>query len=403
MSVLYRTCLNDLSRCPLRILAGGLLLVSVSVFLGALLSGVAAAEDDPVPTNWHYGAYLDASYPLNFNFPENHRWRSKITTPRTNEFAPNMAVGYVRKDVTPESRWGLEVGGQGGYDTSLLVPATTPQGDKPVPGADVLRHIHRANVSYLAPVGNGLTLTAGLFNSFIGYESFYSRNNYNYTRSYMADNAPYFMTGVAAQYAVDQTLTFAVYVINGYNNLSRPNLVPSYGTQVMWKPAPPWTLTQNIYYGPDQFDTALTFWRFFSDSIVEWKDANWTVAFAYDIGTENAVEQAGHPRLLWSSTALFARYHISGPWSVALRPELYWDRNGRLTGAEQTITAVTSTLEYRIAVGRQSGILRLEYRFDRSTGSQGGFFTGGEVAPGVIGLTPNQNLLLLGLLWAFDS
>ena len=57
--------------------------------------------------------------------------------------------------------------------------------------------------------------------------------------------------------------------------------------------------------------------------------------------------------------------------------ELYWDRNGRVTAAEQLLTAVTSTLEYRIAVGRQTGILRLEYRFDRSTGSQGGYFARG--------------------------
>jgi hypothetical protein len=379
--------------------------ISVSTAGIALLCvGVAAAENDkPVATDWHYGAYLDASYPVNFNFPEDHRWRSKITTPRTNEFAPNMALGYVRKDVTPESRWGLELGGQGGYDTSLLIPTSTSQGDKPVPRADVLRHVHRANVSYQAPVGNGLTLTAGLFNSFIGYESFYSRNNANYTRSYMADNAPYFMTGVAAQYAVDESLKLALYVINGYNNLSRPNLVPSYGTQVSWKPSPPWTLTQNFYYGPDQFNTSLNFWRFFSDSIVEWKDDEWTVAFAYDVGTENAAERDGHPRMFWTSTALFVRRHVSGPWSVAFRPELYWDRNGRVTGAEQRITAMTSTLEYRIAVGRQTGLLRLEYRFDRSTGTQGGFFTGGEVSPGVIGLTPNQHLLILGLMWAFDA
>lgn len=74
-----------------------------------------------------------------------------------------------------------------------------------------------------------------------------------------------------------------------------------------------------------------------------------------------------------------------------------------MTAAEQLLTAVTSTLEYRIAVGRQTGILRLEYRFDRSTGSQGGYFARGEIAPGVIGLTPNQNLIILGLLWAFDS
>ena len=178
--------------------------------------GSATAESEFSDTNrWHWGAYLDASYPINFNFPENHRWRSKITTPRTNELTPNMVLGYVRKEVAPDSRWRLELGAQGGYDTSLLVPSPTPQGDKPVPGADTLRHVHRANVSYLAPVGNGLTVTAGLFNSFIGYKSFYSRNNANYTRSYMADNAPYLMDGIAAQYPIEDSLKLAVYVVNG--------------------------------------------------------------------------------------------------------------------------------------------------------------------------------------------
>jgi hypothetical protein len=45
-------------------------------------------------------------------------------------------------------------------------------------------------VSYLAPVGNGLSIQAGLFNSFIGYESFYAKDNANYTRSWIADNTP---------------------------------------------------------------------------------------------------------------------------------------------------------------------------------------------------------------------
>lgn len=45
-------------------------------------------------------------------------------------------------------------------------------------------------MSYLAPIGNGLTVTVGLFNSYIGYQSVYALDNLNYTRSYMADNAP---------------------------------------------------------------------------------------------------------------------------------------------------------------------------------------------------------------------
>ena len=31
----------------------------------------------------------------------------------------------------------------------------------------------------------------------------------------MADNAPYFMTGIAAQYPIEDSLKLAVYVVNG--------------------------------------------------------------------------------------------------------------------------------------------------------------------------------------------
>ena len=88
-----------------------------------------------------------------------------------------MALAYVRKDTSESSRWGMELGVQGGYDSQNF--AFLP-GEREVSGADTLRHVHRANGSYLAPVGKGLTITAGLFNSLIGYESLYAKDNANY-------------------------------------------------------------------------------------------------------------------------------------------------------------------------------------------------------------------------------
>lgn len=165
--------------------------VWLALLFPAMTLGLAFGEESPVPlSEWHYGATIDLSYALDFNFPDNHRWRSKGTTPRVNELAPNMVQGYVRKDVSETSRWGMELGVQGGYDTNALVPDANPGREKPVGGADTLRHISRANVSYLAPVGNGLTVTAGLFNSYIGYQSVYAKNNLNYTRTYMATMPP---------------------------------------------------------------------------------------------------------------------------------------------------------------------------------------------------------------------
>jgi hypothetical protein len=48
-------------------------------------------------------------------------------------------------------------------------------------------------------------------------------------------------------------------------------------------------------------------------------------------------------------------------------------------------------------------IVRVEHRFDDSTGIGGGFFKNGEIRPGVAGLSPGQHLLLLGLLMNFAS
>jgi len=350
--------------------------------------------------DWHYGAYLDLSYIQNFNFPLNRRWRSRTTTERNDELTPNMALVYVRKDATESSRWGTELGAQFGYDTDNFAFLNN---EPKVWGADALRHIHRANVSYLAPVGNGLTVTAGLFNSLIGYESLYAKDNFYYTRSWAADNTPYMMFGVNAKYPVNENLAVAAFIINHYYHLSIPNDQPSYGGQVAWKPVQRITVTNTLYYGPDQQSTSLEFWRLYSNNIVEWKGDDVTVALTYDIGTERILGQVGNPRTFAMAGVLEGRWHIAGPWSVAVRPEFYWDRNGQWTGFQQFVKAITTTAEYKFPYKWTNTAVRLEYRYDESTGTQGGFFTDHQVLPGVIGLTPSQQMLLLAILWSFDS
>ena len=61
--------------------------------------------------NWHYGGFVDLGYSLDFNFPENHLFRNRSTTPRVNELDLNMGGVYVRKDATTDSRWGMELDG----------------------------------------------------------------------------------------------------------------------------------------------------------------------------------------------------------------------------------------------------------------------------------------------------
>ncbi|MGQ0811891.1 MAG: outer membrane beta-barrel protein [Nitrospiraceae bacterium] len=189
--------------------------------------------------------------------------------------------------------------------------------------------------------------------------------------------------------------------VNEYQYLSHANNLPSYVAVSEWRTSKHVTLYENLYYGPDQQRTDLKFWRLFSDSTVEWHEQEWVFALSYDIGTEDVAEQPGAPRAFWMGSALFTQWNITGPWHLAIRPEFYWDRNGRMTHLQQVIWANTSTLEYRRHFGPQMTVVRLEHRYDHSTGEDGGFFKNGMTA-GQPRLVGGQHLLLLSAIWALD-
>ena len=163
--------------------------------------------------------------------------------------------------------------------------------------------------------------------------------------------------------------------VNEYRHLSHANDLPSYVSKMEWRAAPNITVYENLYYGPDQQAASLKYWRSFSDSTVEWRTPDWRIALSYDIGTEQVADSMS--RATWMGAAWFAQRHVTGPWSVAVRPEFYWDPQGRMTEREQLIWANTTTLEYKRHVGQQLFIVRVEHRYDHSTGSQGGFFHDG--------------------------
>jgi hypothetical protein len=362
-------------------------------------SASETATGQLTPSQWQYGGFIDAGYLHDFNYPANHLFRSRGTTFHVNEPDLNMAGLYLKKAPSENSRWGTELTLQAGKDSEVFgFSATAPNLD----GSKWLRHLGPTDISYLAPIGKGLTIQGGIFSSFIGYDSLYAKDNFNYTRPWGADFTPYLMLGVNAQYPLTAKLSGTVFVVNGYWHLAHANNVPSSGGQLAYKATEHLTLKQTVLYGPHQSETTLQFWRFLSDSITEWKLDPATVAFEYQV-SEETVATAGNPRALWMSAQLPMHWIFDKHWSATVRPEVAWDRNGRWTGFSQTVKAVTSTLEYRVPYRQANAIVRLEHRWDDSRGPGGGFFNDGEVSPGVPGLTPSQHLLVLGVILTFDS
>lgn len=387
-------------------------LITVAVFLAirATASAQAMAPNTAAPEetvshaalqtlDWTYGGFVDVAYLYAFHHPVNELFRSRGTAWHVDDLHLNMTGAYAKKKATEQSRWGTELLVHTGKDDEIFgFSATAPSID----GSGWLRHLGLANVSYLAPVGNGLSLQGGIFSSLIGYDSLYAKDNFNYTRPWGADFTPYLMLGVNASYPFTDNLTGTFYVVNGYWHLADANSVPSSGVQLSYKATPVITIKETILAGPHQSSTSPEFWRFLFDTIVERRADRLVIAFNGHFSTEK-VDGLEPFRAWWAAVQAPMRWNVQGPWSVAVRPELAYDSHGRWTLAEQTVKAVTTTLEYRLGYRWANTILRLEHRVDNSTGAHGGFFDAYEVSAGIVALRPTQHLLVFATIFTFDS
>jgi hypothetical protein len=367
--------------------SGRAFLLSALCLISSL--GFAEGQED-----YLFSGYMDGYYGNDMGGSNDEIWRSKGTTQRLNMPTANIASAILSKATSDESPLGGELGFMAGSNTNGQVPSSSA-----LPGVNILRYLSRANISYQVSEIPGLKLTAGLMNSFIGYESFFAGQSFNFTRAYIADYTPYFLIGAGGQYVVDENLSFCFYLVSDYNYLQFLGHQPKYASQINWVMDPEWTLTENVFFGPEQNTSAsLQYWRGLADSIVQWHRDDLTLALAYDIGTEQLA--TSQLRTVWMGSAFWTRWNIEGPWSVSVRPEVYWDPNGEMTGYQQFIRAVTLTGEYKMPVGDAFMAIRTEFRHDNSTGPQGGFYN---PQNNLQQLVPGQNVFFMSMIWSFDQ
>jgi hypothetical protein len=127
----------------------------------------------------------------------------------------DWATGY-----TAEFWFGPDAGGLGNNigsgisdpDGSVTAAAPALSGDESLGTADLA--IKQANVQLRAPIGNGLDLTMGVFDTIIGFEAANGPDNWNYTRSFGFFTEPFQHTGLLASYRVCDEAAINVGVAN---------------------------------------------------------------------------------------------------------------------------------------------------------------------------------------------
>lgn len=117
--------------------------------------------------------------------------------------------------------------------------------------ADVYRYLSEAYAGYHFDKWYGINIDAGLFLSYIGLNSYYQQENWEYQASFTSDNTPWFFNGLRIQIYPTKHLKIEPWIINGWQSYGKFNSMPGFGGNITWVPNDNLKLLTNNYYGTD--------------------------------------------------------------------------------------------------------------------------------------------------------
>ncbi len=116
---------------------------------------------------------------------------------------------------------------------------------------DVYRYLSEAYAGYHINKWYGINIDMGLFLSYIGLNSYYQPENWEYQASFTSDNTPWFFNGVRIQIFPSEHLKIEPWIINGWQSYGKFNSMPGLGANITWMPNSALKLLTNDYFGTD--------------------------------------------------------------------------------------------------------------------------------------------------------
>ena len=264
---------------------------------------------------------------------------------------------------------GSPLGGEGyaaGYNVELLLGQRAA--DFSGEGDDF--HIKNANIGMSLPVGNGIDLTLGLFDTIVGYEVEASASNPNVSRSYGYDLEPFTHTGLLASTTLTDNVSISLGLANAFDStggLHNDDQNGDFGYLAGLEVTAPDSLGplsgSTVYVGfvegADEEDSLL-----YVGASIPTPIEGLSLGVAYD-DRESAAGDA-------EATAVYATYGLSETMNLGLRYDtIEDDRAGAWEG--DTRSALTATLGIALW---DNVLTRIEYIAEdgnRAGGSSNGF------------------------------
>lgn len=257
--------------------------------------------------------YGELYYSYDFSNPQNHEKENFLYNhKRHNEVNVNLL--YVKASYL-ENNYRANLGFMAGNYAQYNL-ATEP---------DWAQFIYEANIGWKVSKKQNIWLDAGIMPSHIGFESAVSADCWTLTRSLLAENSPYYESGIRASYTSEnERLYIAALYLNGWQRISRPDYIqqPSFGTQLNYKPSTSFTFNYSTFFGTNSPDSINAF-RQYHNLYLQYEPTNkFGIIAGLDIGSDKYdFTKYG----IWYSPVVIIRKGISDKTWVAVRGEYYSD------------------------------------------------------------------------------
>lgn len=207
-------------------------------------------RDHPVlQTKYFTGSFIfDGNYTYSFANPIDNTVVGSTALARDNEMElMSLALGGDFNYKNARGRVMLQLGNR-----AIVVPRndySTYRGQYQL--IDAFRYMSEAYAGYHFNKWYGINIDFGLFMSYLGLNSYYQCENWEYQASFTSDNTPWFFNGMRIQIFPSKHLKIEPWVINGWQSYGKFNSMPGFGANITWMPDENIKLLTNDYYGND--------------------------------------------------------------------------------------------------------------------------------------------------------
>jgi hypothetical protein len=290
------------------------ILFTISLALFSLNLFAQGWDGEP-EINW--SGFLDVYYAYDFNKPPiSERQAFLFNHNRHNEFNVNLALVRLQLNHTK-------------YRANLSLQTGTYGTDNYAAEDDVMKNIFEANAGVSLNQSNTLWLDAGIFGSHLGFESAISMENPTLTRSLVAENSPYFLSGAKLTWTVNDKLEVAGVFANGWQRIRRVsgNSMLSFGTQFTYTASEKATFNWSTFVtteDPDDDRRIMYFNNVYG--LFNLTEKLYLIA-GFDLGMRQ--ENAGsNTTQSWAAPVAILRVKHSEKYANAFRFEYYNDPEG---------------------------------------------------------------------------